>query len=154
MTAILSNAAAAKLSLSDQDSDIADVREILTDIETEATRAGNVIRHLRTLFVKSEAQIYPLDLNEVVSEVLKLIHSDMVTRRVNVSTRLTMELPPVQGDRVQLQQVLLNPIFNACDAMTGNEPGERDLTVVTALDGRSTALISIADRGGGSSRTC
>jgi two-component system sensor kinase FixL len=108
LTAILSNAAAAKLSLSDQDSDIADVRDILTDIETEATRAGNVIRHLRTLFVKSEAQIHPLDLNEVVSEVLKLIHSDLVTRRVNVSTRLAMELPPVQGDRVQLQQVLLN----------------------------------------------
>jgi PAS domain S-box-containing protein len=149
LTAILSNAAAAKLSLSDQDSDIADVRDILTDIETEATRAGNVIRHLRTLFVKSEAQIHPLDLNEVVSEVLKLIHSDLVTRRVNVSTRLAMELPPVQGDRVQLQQVLLNLIFNACDAMTENEPGERDLTVVTALDGRSTALISIADRGGG-----
>jgi PAS domain S-box-containing protein len=149
LTAILINAAAAKLSLSDQDSDIADARDILTDIETEATRAGKVIRHLRRLFVKSEPQMHPLDLNEVVSEVLKLIHSDLVTRRINVSTRLVMELPPVQGDRVQLQQVLLNLIFNACDAMTEIEPSERDLTVVTALDGRSTTLISVTDRGEG-----
>jgi PAS domain S-box-containing protein len=146
LTAILSNAAAAKLSLNDQDTD---ARDILTDIETEAVRAGNIIRHLRTLFAKSEAQMHPLDLNEVVPEVLKLIHSDLVTRRINVSTRLAMELPRVQGNRVQLQQVLLNLIFNACDAMAENEPGERDLTIVTALDGRSTALISIADRGAG-----
>jgi PAS domain S-box-containing protein len=146
LTAILSNAAAAKLSLEDQEGD---VRDILTDIETEATRAGSIIRHLRTLFVKAEAQVHPLDLNEVASEVLKLIHSDLVSRGINVSTRLAMELPRVQGDRVQLQQVLLNLIFNACDAMAENKPGERDLTVVTAPDGRNTALISIADRGAG-----
>jgi PAS domain S-box-containing protein len=149
LTAILSNTEAAKLSLTGDDCDIADVRDILADIETEAARAGDVIRHLRTLFVKSEAQIHPLDLNEIVSEVLKLIHSDLVTRRVNVSTRLSTALPIVHGDRVQLQQVLLNLIFNACDAMAENRLDERDLAVVTAPNGQDTAQVSIADRGRG-----
>jgi PAS domain S-box-containing protein len=149
LTAILSNTEAAKLSLTGDDCDIADVRDILADIETEAARAGDVIRHLRTLFVKSEARIHPVDLNEVVSEVLRLIHSDLVTRRINVSTRLSTVLPVVHGDRVQLQQVLLNLIFNACDAMAENRPDERDLAVITAPDGQDTAQVSIADRGRG-----
>jgi len=149
LTAILSNTEAAKLSLTGDDCDIADVRDILADIESEAARAGDVIRHLRTLFVKSEAQIHPLDLNEVVSEVLKLIHSDLVARRINVSARLATTLPLVHGDRVQLQQVLLNLIFNACDAMAENRPDERDLAVITAPDGRGTAQVSIADKGRG-----
>jgi PAS domain S-box-containing protein len=149
LTAILSNAEAAKLSLAEEDCDIPEARDILADIETEATRAGDVIRHLRALFVKSEAEIHPIDLNEVVSEVLRLIHSDLVARRIDASPRLAAVLPVVHGDRVQLQQVLLNLIFNACDAMAENEPGERKLTIVTAPDGRTTVRISVADRGRG-----
>jgi PAS domain S-box-containing protein len=149
LTAVLANAEIAQLFLSRKDCDLAEVRDILADIVTDTKRAAEVIRHLRTLFAKSETQIHPLDLNEVVAEVLKLVHSDLVARRINVTSRLAPDLPMVHGDRVQLQQVLLNLIFNACDAMADNELGERDLTVVTAPDGRVTAQISIADRGRG-----
>ncbi|SDR63376.1 PAS domain S-box-containing protein [Rhizobiales bacterium GAS113] len=149
LTAVLANAQIAQLLLSRNDRDLAELREILADIVTDTRRAGEVIRHLRTLFAKSETQIHPLDLNEVVAEVLKLVHSDLVARRINVTSRLAPNLPVVHGDRVQLQQVLLNLIFNACDAMAENELAERDLTVMTAPDGLVTARISIADRGRG-----
>ncbi|SEC98262.1 PAS domain S-box-containing protein [Rhizobiales bacterium GAS191] len=149
LTAILSNADAAQLLLTVKNCDIAELRDILADIVTEAARAGEVIRHLRALFVKTDAQIHPLYLNEVVAEVLKLVHSDLVARRISVTSRLAHDLPVVQGDRVQLQQVLLNLIFNACDAMAENEPGERELTVMTAPEGRVTAKISVGDKGRG-----
>jgi PAS domain S-box-containing protein len=149
LTAILSNADAAHLFLTRKDCNLTEVRDILADIVTQTRRAGEIIRHLRALFTKSETQISPLNINEVVADVLRLVRSDLVARRVSVTSRLASDLPAVEGDRVQLQQVLLNLIANACDAMAENEPAERNLTVMTAQDGHLVTQISVADRGSG-----
>ena len=149
LTAILSNADAAHLLLSRKDCNLPEIRDILEDIVIQARRAGDVIRHLRTLFAKSDKQIRPLNINEVVADVLKLMHSDLVARRITVASRFASDLPAVKGDRVQLQQVLLNLIANACDAMAENEPGERGLTVITVPDGHLVTRVSVSDRGSG-----
>ena len=98
------------------------MREILDDIVTDDKRAGDVINRLRALLKKGEASLQPLDLNDVTTEVLALAHSELIERHVTVSTRLAPGLPSVRGDRVQLQQVLLNLLLNACEAMAPEGP--------------------------------
>ena len=149
LTAILGNANAAHIYLARKDYDIEEMREIVAEIETEATRAGDIIRHLRALFAKAETQFQPVGANQIIGEVLKLVHSDLVARNINVTFRPAPDLPSVQGDRVQLQQVLLNLIFNACDAMANIEPGKRDLTLMTAPESTGAVLISVSDQGAG-----
>src|SRR5262245_2245558 len=149
LTSILSNAQAAQRLLTREPADLAEVRDILKDIVDDDRRAGAVIRRWRTLLRKGETVLQPLDLNEVSNEVLRLAHSELVAHRVTVTAQLTPGLPAVLGDRVGLQQVLLNLIVNACDAMKLNEPARRHLTVVTGPDGDGAVQVAIADRGAG-----
>jgi two-component system, LuxR family, sensor kinase FixL len=85
----------------------------------------------------------------VTHEVLRLVHSELIAHRVTVTAQLAPGLPAVRADRVGLQQVLLNLIVNACDAMRLNEPAHRSLTVITAHDGAGVVQVAIADRGDG-----
>jgi two-component system, LuxR family, sensor kinase FixL len=149
LTSILSNAQAAQRFLTREPVDLAEVRDILNDIVDDDRRAGAVIRRWRTLLRKGETVLQPLDLNDVTNEVLRLAHSELVAHRVTVTAQLAPGLPAVRGDRVGLQQVLLNLIVNACDAMRLNEPARRHLTVVTHPDGQGAVQVAIADRGGG-----
>jgi PAS domain S-box-containing protein len=149
LTAILSNAQAAQRLLARNPVDLAMVREILDDVVTDDLRAGEVITRLRALLKKGEATFQPLDLNGVATEVLALARSELIDRHVTVSTRLAPGLPNILGDRVQLQQVMLNLLLNACEAMSSKRLAERMLTVSTALDGNGLLLTSIADRGDG-----
>ncbi len=149
LTAILSNAQAAQRLLARDPRDLAMVSDILDDIVTDDLRAGQVISRLRALLKKGEASFQPLDLNEVTTEVLKLARSELIERHVTVDNRLAPGLPTVLGDRVQLQQVMLNLLLNACEAMSTRSSAERTLTVATALDGDGHLLASIADRGNG-----
>jgi PAS domain S-box-containing protein len=149
LTAILSNAQAAQRLLARDPLDLAMVREILDDVVTDDLRAGEVITRLRALLKKGEATFQPLDLNDVATEVLALARSELIDRHVTVSTRLAPGLPSILGDRVQLQQVMLNLLLNACEAMSSKGSAERMLTVSTALDGNGLLLTSIADRGDG-----
>src|SRR4030095_13991257 len=149
LTSILSNAQAAQRFLAHEPVDLGEVGDILKDIVDEGRRAGAVIRRWRTLLRKGETLLQPLDLNEVTNEVLRLAHTELTANRVTVTTQLTPGLPAVRGDRVGLQQVLLNLIVNACDAMKLNEPARRHLTVITAPDGPGAVQVSIADRGDG-----
>jgi PAS domain S-box-containing protein len=149
LTAILSNAQVGQRLLQRTPVDLHELAEILQDIVDEDRRAGQVIQRLRTLLKKGDSQLQPLDLNEVVREVLDLDHSDLVARNVGITTRIAPTPLPVHGDRVQLQQVLLNLILNACEAMSANEPSARQLTVVTGREGNGSFEVSIADRGGG-----
>ena len=119
LTAILSNAQAAQRFLLHGQPDLGEIRDILADIVAEDKRASEVIRRLRPLLKKGEVQRQPLDANEVVQEVLRLVRSDLVNHRVTLQTDLAPNLPVLHGDRVQLQQVLLNLVINACDAMSG-----------------------------------
>jgi PAS domain S-box-containing protein len=149
LTAILSNAQAAQRLLERDPLDLAMVREILADVVTADLRAGEVITRLRVLLKKGEASLQPLDLNDVAMEVLALARSELIERHVAVSTQLAPGLPNVLGDRVQLQQVMLNLLLNASEAMSSNGAGDRMLTVSTTLDGDGLLLTSIADRGVG-----
>ena len=128
LTAILSNAQAAQRFLAHDDVDLDEVRDILTDIVDQDNRAGEVIHRLRLLLKKGEVQQQPLDVNNAVQEVLKLMRGDLLNHGVTTLTKLGPALPTIKGDRVQLQQVLLNLLMNACDAMNGNAPADRKLS--------------------------
>jgi C4-dicarboxylate-specific signal transduction histidine kinase len=149
LTAILSNAQAAQHFLAADKIDPAELREILEDIVAEDKRAGEVIRRLRALFKKGETQFQLLDANDLVREALDLAHGDMVTRNIEISTDLSPRLPAVTADRVQMQQVLLNLLLNASEAMSDNPPGERSLTVSTQPLSGGGVQLSVADRGPG-----
>jgi PAS domain S-box-containing protein len=148
LTAILSNAQAAQRFLASDDVDLTELREILQDIVAENKRAGEVIRRLRLLLKKGEAQHRDsLDINEVVQSVLNLTHNNLLNNDITADTELAQNLPTVTGDRVQLQQVLLNLVLNACEAMEDCEASDRRLRVVTELD-NGAVRVSVTDRGG------
>jgi PAS domain S-box-containing protein len=149
LTAILSNAQAARLILAGDRPDLAEINDIVDDIVADGRRAGEVMQRLRTMFRKADALLEPLDLNEVAAEVLELVHGELIERRVRVARDLAPDLPAIRGDRVQLKQVLLNIVMNACDAMSDNGPGERDLMVATARGETGMVQVAVTDRGGG-----
>ena len=149
LTSILINAQAAQQFLAHDDVDLGELREILSDIVDADRRAGDFIRRLRALLRRGETPRQPLHVNDVTTEVLRLLHSELVAHGVAVSTQLTPGLPTVNGDPVALQQVLLNLIVNACDAMRLEEPQERRIAIVTSRDGDGAVRVAIADRGVG-----
>ncbi|HEY4592668.1 MAG TPA: MASE1 domain-containing protein [Thermoanaerobaculia bacterium] len=149
LTAILSNAQAGQRLLAREPVDLAEVRDILHDIAEDDRRAGEVIKRLRAMLKKDEVKSLPLDLNELVEEVIDFSHSDLITRNVALTVELAPALPPVLGDRVQLQQVLLNLVLNACEAMKAKPTWERRLTMATAPDADDGVRVSVVDRGTG-----
>src|SRR5881275_2132228 len=145
---ILSNAQAAQHMLAGDAPDIPELREILADIVGENLRAGEVITRLRALLKRGETRLLPLALNAVIEDVLHLLRSDLVARGVTAESKLAERLPDLAGDEVQLQQVLLNIITNACDAMAENPPGDRRLRISTSAES-GAVCVSIEDQGHG-----
>ena len=150
LTAILSNAQAAQRFLADDDVDLNELREILGDIVAEDQRAGEVIHRLRLLLKKGEPQEHcdDVDVNEVARDVLKLMRNDLINQNVTVDTDLAQNLPAIRGDRVQLQQVVLNLLLNACEAMTDSDSSKRQLLIASKLE-NGAVRMSVTDRGGG-----
>src|SRR5881275_2593385 len=149
ITAILINAQAAQRFLDGDDVDLKEVREILNDIVTEDQRAGEVIHRLRSLLKKGEPQKHcDVNPNEVVQDVLKLVRNDLINQNVTADADLAQNLPSIIGDRVQLQQVLLNLVLNACEAMADCASSERQLLIVSKLE-KNAVQVSVTDRGGG-----
>jgi two-component system sensor kinase FixL len=148
LAAVLSNAQAARRLLGRPGADLGEIREILDDIVEEDKRAGEVIRRMRALFKKGELVSRPLDASDLVRDTLKFIHSNLVERGVGVRLDLQDALV-VRGDRVQLQQVLLNLIVNACDAMRGTAAGQRQLCLRTTALPDARVGIAVADSGEG-----
>ncbi|HET9765709.1 MAG TPA: MASE1 domain-containing protein, partial [Thermoanaerobaculia bacterium] len=149
LTAILSNAQAGQRLMAKRPVDLAEVREILDDIAADDRRAGEVIQRLRAMLKKGETKMVALAVNDLALEVLRFAHGDLITRNVRVVTELAPDLPQVVGDRVQLQQVLLNLVLNGCEAMSGNPSDERQLNIVTARDGESAVRVAVGDSGSG-----
>jgi C4-dicarboxylate-specific signal transduction histidine kinase len=146
LTAILANASAARQMLLRADFDREELQAILDDIAADDMRAGAVIDRVRTLLRNGEGERQELIVNDIVDEVLSLAHSDLIQREVKVATRLSAPLPPVIADRIQLQQVMLNLIMNASDAMADIPPADRVLVISTASEGNAVRL-SVVDRG-------
>ena len=153
LTAILNNAEAVQCLLAGDAVNLELVREALEDIVADDKRAGDVIRRLRVLLKKGDLEFAWLDANEVVSEVAWLVRSDAVGRNVGMRLELAPDLPNVRGDRVQLQQVVLNLVLNGFDAMREPGSGDRTLVIRTARDSAAAVGVSIEDSGSGFDET-
>jgi C4-dicarboxylate-specific signal transduction histidine kinase len=147
LCAILSNAEAAKVLLSQEQDRQEDIPEIVDDIIQDAKRAGDVIRTLRKLVKKGDEPFESLPINELIDDVLRLLHSSLAMKGIALRLDLKPGLPDIRGDRVRLQQVLLNLVMNALDAMKGTPSGT--LTVCSAMDGSDMVTVSVGDTGPG-----
>jgi len=149
LTAILSNAQAALHLLAQSSPDLTEVQHALEDIVHEDTRAGEVIHRLRTLLRRGENKSERLDINDLVEATLALLNSELISRRINVKIELSKGLPALLGDPVQLQQVLLNLIMNAMDAMSSTPIAQRLVTITTHLSQAGAIEVLVGDRGCG-----
>jgi signal transduction histidine kinase len=145
---ILVNTETAALMLNSPSFDVNELKEILSDIRRDDQRAGEVIRRLRSLLKRAPFEAKEIDLNEMVREVLDLISASSHARGVSLSSMLAGMPLPVKADNIQLQQVLINLIVNAIDAMGHLDKSQRKIAVRTARD-RDFAEIEITDSGPG-----
>lgn len=151
LSAILNNVETAELILK-QASIAADgetLCAILADIKRDDLRANEVINRLRALLRKRELKLEPMDINPLVSSAVMLIRADAGRRLVQLRTELEPDLPPVAADPVHLQQVVLNLLVNAMDAMSKTAPPARCLQVRTRLRAGSAVEITVTDNGHG-----
>ena len=150
LTAILGNAEAALELLPPDAPRLSEVRDMLRDIIKDDVRAAEVIQRLRSMLTQGEIQRHRVDLDQLVREMLALARGDLITRNISVSTQLDSQAALVLADPVQLQQVLLNLIVNAAEAMSTTAAGERRLTIATRRSDAGRMLeCSVADRGCG-----
>jgi len=148
MTAIMSNAQAATRFLDRSSPDLDEIREILEEIAEEDARAGEVIRRMRTLVKKERASFQPLHFNEILHEVVWLLRSDAMIRKIVVELQLDPDLPAVSGDRIQLQQVVMNLLLNAFDAI-GESSKENQTVLVETCHDDQEIRVAVRDRGAG-----
>ena len=149
LAAILSNAQAARRFLAAPEPDMQEIREILDDIVRDDKRAGDVIHHMRAMVQKKGAVVAePLDLNGLVRDTAKLVHSEMVGRNVGLELELAPKLPAILAGRVEMQQVLLNLMVNAMDAMR-DQPAERRLLRIQTLAAEGWVRVALRDHGHG-----
>ncbi len=150
LTAILSNVQAAQRFMASGSPEcMAEVREILADVVEETDRASEVIRRMRALVRKGELEVAPTGIERLVRDAAVLVHSDAIVRGVVLTMEVEPDLPQVLGDRVQLQQVALNLLLNAFDAVSECPPRERLVTVRVAHHGARGVHVSVRDNGAG-----
>jgi two-component system, LuxR family, sensor kinase FixL len=149
LAAILSNAQAAQRFLSQDKPDMKEVAEILKDIVRDDNRPAEVIRKIRSLLKKEEARYETLSLNDVIEEILNVVHNDTALTAVSIEKELDPSLPSIWGDRIQLQQVILNLVLNAAEAMKEAAADVRRLNVRTTKNNDRFAIVSIRDMGPG-----
>lgn len=147
LAAIMANARAGQRLMSREPPDPAEVCNILEDIVSDDRRASEVIHRLQALLKRGELQLQPLDVNEVVREVVDLVHTELIRREVLLHTVLAPELARVPADRVQVQQLLMNLVFNACEAMSEQPRAERNVTIVTRSTAGGEVAIAVVDEG-------
>jgi signal transduction histidine kinase len=147
--AILRNAEAAEIYLKADQPNLKEVQAILTDIRRDDKRAGNVIDRMRSLFKRQKLVSGALDLRDLIEDTLAMARPDAAARQVKLKVELPPDLPPAQGDRVHVQQVLLNLILNGMDAMANTPKPRRWLVVTAARTKNGNLLVAISDCGAG-----
>lgn len=149
LTAIVTNAEAGQRFVDGGRVNDEEVREALKEIAEEGRRAGKIIAEMRAMLKSEPAPMARQDMNLVVTAVLEMVRSDLVTRGVTTELRLDPRLPAVNGHGVQLRQVILNLVMNACDAMSEESAGRRKLTIESKRAGANEVEVSVADTGSG-----
>ena len=149
ITAAVTNAQAALRWMSAEPPDFGEVSEALAGIITEGDRASEVIGRTRALIKKAPPRKDAFSINNAILEVVALTRTEASYNGVSVRTQLAEGLPPVQGDRVQLQQVMLNLIVNAIQSMSGVEDGNRELHVSTVSIEPEGMCVAVRDTGPG-----
>jgi signal transduction histidine kinase len=127
--------------------DLNQAREALEDIIKDGRRASDVIQRIRALVRKAPAPADELDINEVIGETLALARSEILRNDVSLQTQLARDLPPIRGDRVQVQQAIMNLVMNAVEAMSGLAEGTRELQIRTDKDEKDCVAITVSDSG-------
>ena len=126
-----------------------EARAAVARMVSESGRAGEIIKRIRALSQKSQVHKDRVDLHGIISEILVLTNGQLAASKIAVSTQLASDLPPVVGDRVQLQQVILNLVVNAIEAMSQRGDFRRELHISTGLHGPNAVIVSLRDSGGG-----
>jgi signal transduction histidine kinase len=147
LAALVTNANAGLRWLAGQPPELAEARECLRRIIRDGHRAGDVITQIRSLVKKSAPAKARLDLGEIIQEVLAITNAEARRHRVIVRTDLAAGLPPVRGDRVQVQQVLLNLVMNSIEAMREVTDRPRELRIRSRPEEPSRVLVAVHDRG-------
>ncbi len=145
---ILTNAETAQAILKSPNPDIAELDEIVSDIVRDDRRASEVIRRMRSLLTKAPFDLKRLDLNDVARETVDFLSTLAVARKVELTSLMTQNTLPILGDRIQLQQVILNLVVNGIDAMK-DTPGENRIISVRTSRVDKFATLSVSDRGSG-----
>ncbi len=149
LAAIVTNGAAGMRWLGADPPNVERARESMTRVISEGNRASEVIKRIRALSKKASQHKSPLEINEVIQDVLALIGTELVKNRVVLTCELKPKVPRVTGDRVQLQQVLLNLIMNGIEAMADVTGRSRELVIQSDIDDRGQVLVSVRDSGTG-----
>ena len=150
LTGILTNAQAAIRLFPDiQSAELQEIKEILTEIIEDDVRAGKIIQNLRSIVQKTEVEFVYSNINEMIRVVVSLVRSDAILKNISIEERLSESLPSTRGDRIQLQQVLLNLLLNSMDAIA-DAPFERRRIVVSSTDGEPGWVnVTVKDFGKG-----
>jgi PAS domain S-box-containing protein len=149
LTGVVTNANASMRWLAADTPNLEEARGAIQRAIRDGKRAGEVITRIRKLFRKEESSKEPLDINEVIQEVIVLTRSELEKNDIALRLHLAADLPPVLGDRVQLQQVLMNLILNAIDAMISLETGSRELAITTNSEDGDLVYVEVQDTGPG-----
>lgn len=146
LSAIVSNAQAATRLLGQLPPDVEEVNAALRDIANDGNRAASILNRVRSLARKEQPTLSSLDLNEVVRDVLRLVAPDADTRQIGIHDELDDALPPITGDRIALQQVIMNLLINAAQAMQETKPESRRIVIRTTHEA-GTVHLSVEDSG-------
>jgi PAS domain S-box-containing protein len=149
LTAILTNSAAGRELLNSSKVPLDEIRHILEDIHRDSVRASEAVRSTRALAQKRPASVQRLEIRELIEESVRLVTADAARCRVQIHVRFATNVPQVEGDPIHLQQVLLNLIINAMEAMTESPEAERFLTVRAEAHSNGDLAIAVKDTGPG-----